>query len=104
MCFLGFFLAAGIDCCFDLLVLRPQPAEAKPAKPKPVPVNTVPPIPRPPPEQPLPLPFDATTATRHLYIAGQRVLSNRGLVRALEKDYCVDLVERDFEFRRVSIE
>ncbi|KNC97347.1 uncharacterized protein SPPG_07275 [Spizellomyces punctatus DAOM BR117] len=43
--------------------------------------------------------FDTSTATRHVYIAGQRLLTNRALVRALENEFAVDLLERDLDFR-----
>ncbi|KAI8825968.1 uncharacterized protein EV422DRAFT_616986 [Fimicolochytrium jonesii] len=42
-------------------------------------------------------PFDSESATRHTYIAGERILKNKDLVRAFEKTYAVDLIERDLE-------
>ncbi|KAI8914900.1 hypothetical protein DFJ77DRAFT_39321 [Powellomyces hirtus] len=44
-------------------------------------------------------PFDRAAASRHTYIASQRVLNRRDLVRALEHDFNVDLIERDLDHR-----
>ncbi|KAI9101171.1 hypothetical protein DFS34DRAFT_459173 [Phlyctochytrium arcticum] len=47
--------------------------------------------------------FDPAVAAKHVYIAGRSLLANRELLRALECDYGVTVVERDLECYRPSI-
>ncbi|TPX66036.1 hypothetical protein SpCBS45565_g04702 [Spizellomyces sp. 'palustris'] len=98
------------SCLDEFMMLRnrqPAPSKPKPSQ-KAEKGTTTDSMPKPELAPPLTMPkittwtipaFDISSATRHVYIAGQRLLTNRALVRALENEFAVDLMERDLEFR-----